>query len=128
MNGGVFTGGTAFLVWRDPGQVIVPFSCVQGPPAPYPLPQDSLFAFDEDENPVSLDDLLFPWAAMRADTRLMPIPFLFGTMFLNLNSPGASGGPPSNPAARQSFITSVFSTSGQFQTAMDAFALDSAGD
>lgn len=46
-----FTGGTDFIVWRDSRTTTVDgFSCAAGPSF-YPIPQDQVVAFDEQENP-----------------------------------------------------------------------------
>ncbi|MFO1351566.1 MAG: hypothetical protein U1F68_13215 [Gammaproteobacteria bacterium] len=60
--------GTDLLVWRDPGRPVSPFAC-GGLPAPFPLGQNEILAFDIEENPTTLTPAAgsepFPLAAAR---------------------------------------------------------------
>ncbi len=50
LNGGGFDGGTSLLTWRDAKRHITPFNCALNFPAPFPLGQNQVVVFDEEEN------------------------------------------------------------------------------
>jgi hypothetical protein len=145
LNGGVFTGGTDLLVWRDSKVNQGAFTCpaVAGTrPAWFPLGEEGIVIFDEQENPdvpqtfpispqppdISISP--FPAEAQRTAVNgdLLPVPFDFGWLYLNLNTTVAAAGnnPPEDPAAAQAWVTAVMDADGRFSVGFDAVTLDDA--
>ncbi|HEX2253092.1 MAG TPA: hypothetical protein VHQ65_07485 [Thermoanaerobaculia bacterium] len=149
INGGTFSGGTDLIVWRDaktlPTGANGPHSCT-GNVAWFPLNQNDVVAFDEEENPEDLcftGDVVspvlggaqtcFPLEAQRvslaegsavADS---PSPTSdFGWIFLNLNHTLASGDP--FPGVAQAWVTTVMDAEGRFSVGFDAIQLDNASE
>jgi hypothetical protein len=154
-NGGLFSAGSSFLVWRDPKVPQGPFSCqaTRGVPTWYPLGQEGLVIFDEQEQaavpffcpfagllPSSVTPsqcppfsglIPFPAAAQRVvvNSAILPVPFNFGWTYLDLNwtDAGIDGNNPSaDPHAAQAWVIATESSFGHFAVALDAFRLDSA--
>ena len=50
VDGGGFTGGTDFLVWRDAKRAVAPFVCADDYPAGFPLGLTQVVMFDEEED------------------------------------------------------------------------------
>lgn len=129
VNGGTFDGGTHALVWRDPG-VVLPFVCGATLPK---IQQREVTPFDEQENPVDLTDgfpigfqTRFPWAAERvdlADPARIPIPQIFGFLFLDLNFP-PSVTDPLFSGRNQAHVTMVYRANGRFAGANTAWQSD----
>jgi hypothetical protein len=125
VNGGLFNGGTSFLVWRDSKTNQGPFTCPAATgvrPSWYPLGQESIVIFDEEEHPsvpatfpVSPQppgQSLVPFPAeaqrVRVGGSALPVPFTFGWMDLDLNTVIAGNpNPPSDPAAAQAWVMIV---------------------
>jgi hypothetical protein len=134
INGGAFTGGTNLIVWRDPKVDQSPFICPVVPgsrPAWYPLGQEELVVFDEQENPTALTGVIpFPAAAarIRVGGPSLPVTPLFGWLYLNLNTTVAPAGPnpPEDPAAAQAWVSTTMDASGRFSVSFPAIRLDSA--
>lgn len=145
LNGGIFSGGTSLLVWRDSKVNQGPFTCPATPgvrPAWYPLGQEGLVTFDEQENPEVTPS--FPVAPQPPQATIIPFPaeanrtavgsaqfpvsFDFGWIYLNLNTTVAAAGsnPPEDPAAAQAWVTSVHDAEGRFSVGYNATQLDSA--
>lgn len=134
-----FSGGTELIVWRDPKEMIEPFDCDKGPPPPFPLGQEAIVIFDEEENavlprlPVSPQPRIpllrpFPWATQRVKvgSPALPVPFDAGWLYLNLNAGNINGNPPEDPFASQNWVTVLHSAAGRFSVGYDALQLDSA--
>jgi hypothetical protein len=139
--GGAFTGGTDLIVWRDSKVDQGSFTCGTLP-AWHPLGQEAVVIFDEQENanvplsvpfgpqpnPLALQP--FPRESQRAavGSPALPVPFVFGWMYLNLNvsvtPPGAN--PPEDPTAGQAWVTVVHDADGRFSVGYTATQLDSA--
>ena len=125
------TGGalprTDLIVWRDPKVAQQPGRC---PMAPfwYPLGQEGIAVFDEQENldlvPPGLDP--FPAAAQRVEVggADFPVPFSFGWINLNLNT--LSSVPPADPAAAQAWVAVSIDSGGPFEMGYDAIQIDNA--
>ena len=140
ITGGLFDGGTDYIVWRDSRSTdIIGGAC----PAEddfvwYPLNQELVVAFDEQENneelcfttsdvspPTGGQQTCFPIETGRYNVRLSAVPgsqtldpsFDFGWMFLDLDLSGAQ---PS-----QAWVTAVMSALGRFSVGFDAIQLDS---
>jgi hypothetical protein len=139
---GLFSGGTDYIVWRDSRSTDI-IGNLAGCPAPgafnwYPLNQELVVAFDEEENNEELCFLesdvspptgglqtCFPLETGRYNVRSSGVPgsqsldpsFDFGWMFLDLDLSGAQ---PS-----QAWVTAVMSALGRFSVGFDAIQLDS---
>ncbi|HVT59685.1 MAG TPA: hypothetical protein VHR45_14945 [Thermoanaerobaculia bacterium] len=145
LNGGTFSGGTSLLVWRDSKVNQAPFACPVNPtvrPCWYPLGQEGIVIFDEQENPFTPTvqpispqppgQTLIPFPAETQRTVVngasFPVPFNFGWLFLDLNTTVACAAtrPPVDPAAAQAFVVSTLASNGHFAVGIDAIKLDSA--
>jgi len=143
INGGAFTGGTDYIVWRDSKVDQNAFKCGTTP-AWYPLSEEQIVIFDEQETPELQQvppfsppppgDFLIPFPAESQRTAVdgedFPVSFDFGWIFMNLNTTVAAAGsnPPEDPAAAQAWVTVVMDASGRFSVGFDAIQLDSACD
>jgi len=141
INGGAFTGGTDYIVWRDSKVDQNAFKCGTLP-AWYPLGEEQIVIFDEQEtpelqtvppfSPPPPGDFLIPFPAESQRTAVdgedFPVSFDFGWIFMNLNTTVAAAGsnPPEDPAAAQAWVTVVMDASGRFSVGYDAIQLDSA--
>jgi hypothetical protein len=143
ITGGAFDGGTDFIVWRDAKVDQAPFTCPArtSPSRPpwYPLGQNAIVIFDEEENPdvpesfpVSpqpTEDGIqpFPAEAQRVEVGGidLPTPFDFGWMFLDLGHTIA--GDPF-PGVAQNWVSIVMSAEGRFSVGYDAIQLDNVCD
>jgi hypothetical protein len=141
LNGGTFTGGTHFIAWQDPGQVVAPAAC-GNTPTPFPLALGEVLAFNEQEDvsvspPLSTSSSVsvntvntaFPVVAQRVATAPLS-PFAFGHMILNFNqftgqSPTSSG---TLTSRRQAFVSVQHSATGRFSTSTGAVRLQSADE
>ncbi|MEM7480771.1 MAG: hypothetical protein AAF481_06330 [Acidobacteriota bacterium] len=132
LNGGVFSGGTDLICWRDAKVQINPFAC-GGVPNPFPLAQTQVVIFDEEENPELVPEsrispgneeeeiLVCPWEAQRRAVDFATPDF--GWLYLNLNTTVAGAGV--NPIA-QAWVTAVMSAEGRYSVGFDAITLSSA--
>jgi len=141
INGGAFTGGTNLVAWRDSKVKQGAFKCGTTP-AWYPLGQEQIVIFDEQEHPVVPQSFpvspqppqsgIIPFPAEAQSTKVggaaFPVPYNFGWVFLNLNTTVAAAGsvPPEDPAAAQAWVETVMTASGRFSVGFDAIKLDSA--
>ena len=146
LNGGLFSGGSSLAVWRDPKMIQAAFLCpaVSGRPGWFPLGQEGVVIFDEQEHPSvpgplpipepppTLGFIPFPAAAQRVRVggTALPVPFSFGWFYFNLNTGITVAGPkpPEDPAAAQAWVTVVMDVSGRFSVGFDAIQLDRACD
>jgi hypothetical protein len=145
INGGIFSGGTSILSWRDSKVNQGAFTCPATAgvrPAWYPLGQEQIVIFDEEENPETPSTLpvspprpgtsLIPFPAEANRTRVdgpsLPVTPSFGWLYLNLNQSNAVAGanPPEDPLAAQAWVTAVMDAEGRFSVGFDAIQLDSA--
>jgi hypothetical protein len=144
INGGVFSGGTDYIVWRDSKVNQTPFTCpaTTGRPAWYPLGNEGIVIFDEQEqpqvpqqfpvSPQPQNPTLVPFPAEAQSTHVggsaLPVPYDFGWMYLNLNTTVAAAGnvPPEDPAAAQAWVTARMTAQGRFSVGFPAVKLDSA--
>jgi hypothetical protein len=141
VQGGAFDGGTQLLVWRDSKVAQGAFKCGTLP-AWYPLGQETIVIFDEEENPgitqafpVSPQppgDVITPFRAEAQRVLVsgadLPVTPSFGWLYLNLNTTVTPAGanPPEDPAAAQAWVTVLMSAEGRFSVGYDAVQLDSA--
>jgi hypothetical protein len=144
LNGGVFSGGTDLIVWRDSKVNQTAFTCPaqQGRPSWYPLGQEGIVIFDEQEQPQVPQTFpvspqppqsgITPFPAEAQSTHVggadFPVPFDFGWLYLDLNTTVAAAGsvPPEDPAAAQAWVTARMTAQGRFSVGFDAVQLDSA--
>ena len=140
-NGGAFNGGTSLLVWRDSKVSQGRFTCGTTP-SWYPLGQEGIVIFDEQEQPSVPSTTpispqppgtsIAPFPAEAQRTQVgggdFPVDFTFGWLYLNLNTTVAAAGsnPPEDPAAAQAWVTTEMDASGRFSVGYDAIQLDSA--
>ncbi len=73
INGGAFNGGTDLLVWRDSKVNQGAFTCPATLPAWYPLGQEAIVIFDEQENPERARDASRSRRSRRVEA-IMPFP------------------------------------------------------
>ena len=145
IRGGDFTGGTDLFVWRDSKVAQAAFTCPVVPgvrPAWYPLGQENIVIFDEQENPQTPQSFpvspqppqegLIPFPAEAQRTPVggadLPVPYDFGWLYLNLNTTVTAAGanPPEDSAAAQAWVTTGMDADGRFSVGYDAIHLDSA--
>ena len=141
INGGAFTGGTDYIVWRDSKVDQNAFKCGTLP-SWYPLGAEQIVIFDEEETPELQQvppfsppppgEFLIPFPAEAQRTAVdgedLPVSFDFGWIFMDLNTTVAAAGsnPPEDPLAAQAWVTVVMDASGRFSVGYDAIQLDSA--
>jgi hypothetical protein len=145
LNGGPFSGGTSLLCWRDSKVNQGPFTCPATPglqPAWYPLGQEGIVIFDEQEHPVvpqtfpfspqpptgSLTPCPAETQRVQVNGSAFPVPFSFGWLYMDMNTTVAAAGsnPPIDPAAAQAWIIYTLASNGHFAVGIDAIRLDSA--
>ena len=126
LEGGLFTGGTDLLVWRDKNGTGVggPMNCAT---TPVPLEQNQIVVFDEQENPLVEEgggpvieplpqENPFPWGTNRAAVGTdITVDANFGWLFLNLNTASQR---------HQAYVSSVYSASGRFSVGLEAIAVN----
>ena len=143
ITGGLFDGGTDYIVWRDSRSTdIVGGACpAENDFAWYPLNQDLVVAFDENENseelcflesdvspPTGGQQTCFPNETGRYNVRDSAVPgsqtldpsFDFGWMFLDLDL--------TSVIESQAWVTAVMSAEGRFSVGFDAIQLDNASE
>jgi hypothetical protein len=133
LSGGAFNGGTSVIAWRDSKVKQAAFTCPAtfGQPSWYPLGQEAVVVFDEQEN-ASAPSGIIPFPAEANKTHVnsasgVPSPFPFGWMFLNLNTTiSGNPNPPIDPAAAQGWVMTIHDASGLFSVGYNATQLDSA--
>jgi hypothetical protein len=138
----LFPTGTSFIVWRDPKvSDAEPFPCGTLPNW-YPLGQDDIVAFDDQENPEDLSFFPvtppappvpiqpFPAATQKVklDTASFPTTLLRGQIYMNLNFlvPAASNVPNEDPPIMQNWVISVRDNKNKYSVGTRAVHLDSA--
>jgi hypothetical protein len=144
VHGGAFSGGTDLIVWRDSKTNQGPFICPAqtGRPPWFPLGQEAVVIFDEQENPFIVPPVpigppppqvgIRPFPAEAQRVRVgggdLPVPFSFGWLYLNLNTtiPSAGSVPPEDPAAAQAWVETLMSAEGRFSVGFNAIQLDNA--
>jgi hypothetical protein len=117
-SGAAFPTSTSLIVWRDPKVAQSAFACGTNPPW-YPLGQESLAVFDEQEGvdvaevdpvaPVTPGAVLTPFPAATQKVRVggpdLPVGFERGWIYMNLNTTVVgSPNPPEDTAAAQAWV------------------------
>jgi hypothetical protein len=142
---GLFDAGTSLIVWRDSKVNQAPFVCPSlggSLPPWYPLGQEGIVIFDEQEQPMLTESFpispqppqqgLLPFPAEAQRTQVggvdLPVPFDFGWLYLNLNTTVVPAGsvPPEDSTAAQAWVYVTMSAQGRFSVGFDAIQLDSA--
>ncbi len=145
--GGLFTGGTDIICWRDNGTAAsaAPFSCVtRNSGDGQPLSQNQVVIFDEEENPVTVPGSPFsppptqagltvcPWEATRTrvDGIRLPTPFDFGWVYLNLNTAvtGDYKSQTTGLSVHQSWVGVIASAVGRLSVGFQGMHFDLAND
>jgi hypothetical protein len=126
---------TELLVWRDPKVSAQPFTCGTTP-AWYPLGQEQIRAFDEQEHieAPGFSTPPFPAATQRVTvgSASLPTTAFAGWLYLNLNATvSGSPNPPEDPAAAQAWVTVLQRVQqgpngGRYDVGFRAIRLDSA--
>ncbi len=116
---------TDLLVWRDSKQLVTPFVC-GALPTVFPLGQEEIVAFDEQENPTVIVDQPFTAEAqrVRVDGASLPVLADTGWLYLNLNLAGTA--PPADPNAAQAWVSKWTDLGGRVRVGSDAIQLDNA--
>lgn len=127
--GARYVEGDDLIVWRDSKVAQQVFLC-GSQPAWYPLNQEALVIFDQQENPEFPAGIRpFPAEAQRTAVggAALPVPFDAGWMYISLNATpaGAGANPPEDPAAAQGWV-SVVSAEGKALVGYDAVRYDNA--
>jgi hypothetical protein len=133
------SGHTDLLVWRDQKVTQSHFTCpatLGARPPWYPLGQELIVVFDEEENWVLPRGNPFPAAAQRTHVGAaglpfpsLAVPFKAGWVYLNLNRlAGAGAVPPEDPNAAQAWVSPVLDAGGIFNTGYGAIQFDTACD
>jgi Chaperone of endosialidase len=142
LNGGAFSAGTSLLCWRDSKTDQQFFSCPAGSgnPSWFPLGQEGVLVFDEQEHPqtsaqcthspcFSITTAVCPAETQRVQVggASLPVNSNFGWLFMNLNATIAGDpNPPVDPSAAQAWVISTLASNGHFAVGLDAIQLDSA--
>ncbi len=135
-NAGPFDDDSDIICWRDSGLDDSAYFPCGTIPVPYPLTQNQIVIFDEQENPVVLIGSPFSppqtgedvtpcaCATTRANANDFGDIFDFGWFYMNLNT---STGSLQDPI-KQSFVTTIHNASGLFSVGFQAVHFDSALD
>ena len=139
LNGGAFSGGTDFIVWREANASDTSYNCTnQGPPSWWPLEAVQIVIFDEQEEPVTADDcpsgdptceqeILIPNESQRVDVALdLQSPFDFGWAYLNLQHNNAGFVAIYGDPYAQSWVEPVMDADGRYSVGFAGIQLDNA--
>ena len=142
VRGPAFDGGTDLVAWRDSKSASTARVPCGTTPAWFPLGQEGVTIFDEEENPVILEGppvsgvpdqpqlLPFPLEAQRVAVggTSLPTPTGFenGWLHLDLDQFFPGGYQPVNPSASQAWVIALMSAQGRFSVGFDAIQLDTA--
>lgn len=138
-----FPSGTSVIAWRDSKRSIAgdAFTCGTTP-SPYPLAQQGIVVFDEQENPeiptqppippfFDTEIRPFPAAAQIAKigSSTFPVTTPSGWIYFNMNTTVAgSSVPVEDPSAAQATLTMVLESKGRYSASYRAATLDSAAN
>jgi hypothetical protein len=137
----VFPTGTSVIVWRDAKKAQAPFTCGTTP-FPYPLNQEQIVVFDEQENPeVPVTPPIPPFPStgitpftaaaqiVKVGGPAFPVATQSGWIYMNLNTTVAGVNAPAvDPAAAQAAVTMVLESKGKYSASYRAATFDSATD
>lgn len=133
--------GTELVCWRDSKYDPSPFTC-GGSPAGFPLSQEQVVIFDEEENPSLVPEtnispgipgeqiLVCPRESQFTEVGSsdLPVEFDFGWLFLNLNQTQTQALGNAPQPVSQAYVGALMSASGRFSVGFDAIQLASACD
>jgi hypothetical protein len=136
----VFPTGTSVIAWRDTRVKQLPFTC-GALPQPFPLNQEQIVIFDEQENPEvpvqppippfpASPILPFPAAAQIAKVGGpgFPVSTVAGWIYMNLNTSIAGATGPSDLGANQAAVSMVLESKGKYSASYRATNFDSAAN
>lgn len=127
----LFPSGTSALVWRDPKVNQQPFTCGAAP-AWFPLGQEQIVVFDEQENAEFSTALPFPAAAqiVKVGGPSFPVTPTAGWIFMNLNGfvAAAATTPFEDITAGQAFVSMIFESAGKYSIGARAIVMDDAAE
>lgn len=119
MNGGVFSGGTDVIVWRDNRSAsVAPGSCGTSPKWSSPG-ELQLIVFDEEENPQEIPEAnAFPLATQKVavGSAALPVPQSYGWLMIDLWH--------RDETHAQGWVGVVMSAEGRFSTGHEALRAD----
>jgi hypothetical protein len=133
VNGGAFSGGTSFLIWRETDSWAGAYPCSwHGPLSWYPLRLTEVEVFDEEEQTVTPETcpsaptceqpIEIANAAQRAKVVTdFLVPFDSGWVYLNLQHGDLYGDPYA-----QMWAIATMDTNGRFSVGFDAIQMDNA--
>lgn len=134
LNGGVFTGGTSLITWREGNASASSVTCVTGRPSWYPLEFTQVVFFDEEEQVVenppcpsgdpTCDSEIAGIEAERWDVSLFALPFDFGWAYFNMQHSEVL--PIYGDIYAQAWMTTVMDASGRFSVGFAGIQLDNA--
>jgi hypothetical protein len=123
-------GSTSLIVWRDSKVAQSYFAC-GNLPAPYPLGQEGIVAFDEQEHPQGVFSntftptsfgAAFPLATqvVKVGSAALPVSFTSGWVYLDLNqsNSASSGNPSADPLAAQAWVVVIEQNGSQVSNVM----------
>jgi plastocyanin len=122
LNGGVFTGGTELIVWRDSKSVDSGEVTCGTLPSWAPLPSATILAFDEEENVLGLpENNPFPWETqrVRVGSTALPVAADFGWLQVDLNHSAT----PLFGDRAQGYVLGVMNALGRFSVGFRATRL-----
>lgn len=127
----IFPTGTSALVWRDPKVNQAPFACGTNPDW-FPLDQEQIVVFDEQENPEVSIAAPFPAASqvVKVGGPSFPVTPQAGWLYLNLNDFVGAGAftPQEDLLASQAFVSMIFDSKGKYSVGVRAAVLDDADE
>jgi hypothetical protein len=137
INGGTFSGGTDYIIWREGNSAAAPYPCnLNGPASWYPLGSTQIAIFDETEQPVTTatcpsgdptctTTILIPNEAQRVNVATdLLAPFNFGWTYLNLQHSGL--GPAYADNFAQMWLEVRMEANGRFSVGMNGIQFDNA--
>jgi hypothetical protein len=127
----LFPTGTSALVWRDPKVNQQPFTCGTSPEW-FPLDQEQIVVFDEQENPEISTAAPFPASTqvVKVGGPSFPVTPQAGWLYLNLNDfvGAAPFTPQEDLVGSQAFVSMIFDSKGKYSVGVRAAVLDDADD
>jgi hypothetical protein len=99
------SGKTSLVVWRDT-KVAQPYFTCGNNPGWYPMGQEGIVAFDEQEHPQVVSTTSFPAATqvVLVGSVTLPVSLTAGWIYLDLNATVAGSGPTGDTVAAQGWV------------------------
>ena len=134
LNGGVFTGGTSLITWREGSNAAASVTCGTARPSWYPLEFTQVVFFDEEEQVVenppcpsgdpTCDSEIAGIEAERWNVSVFALPFDFGWAYFNMQHSEVL--PIYGDIYAQAWMTTVMDASGRFSVGFAGIQLDNA--